>query len=62
MSKSHCELNEAHWHVLLVAGYLDVNGAIFAEYLRDCGLKLNLVMLAIQTDIIMLKNRLRRVR
>lgn len=62
MSKPHGKLNEAHWHIFLVAGDLDVNGAIFAEYLGDCGLKLNLVMLAIQTSIIMLESCLSRFR
>lgn len=56
MSKPHGKLNETHWHIFLVAGDLDVNGAVFAEYLGDCGLKLNLVMLAVQTGIVMLKS------
>lgn len=45
---AHGELNEAHRHVLLITGDLDVDCAVLAEDFGNCSLKLNLVMLAIQ--------------
>lgn len=47
---SHSELNESHWHILLITSNLDVDRAILAEDFRNCSLKFNLVMLAIQAE------------